>query len=68
MKPHIMKSYKKEETGQDHLVNNVKYTMRTERIIVPTVTKMMSSALASSSSPCPSSPEAPIPKNISLGH
>jgi hypothetical protein len=89
MKPHIMKSYKKEETGQDNLVNNVKSVMMTkmmrlqdinvvttvtkmmrlqDMIVITTVTKMMSNALASSSSQCQSSPEAPIPKNISLGH
>ena len=74
MKPHIMKSYKKDKTGQNILVNNVKSIMRTkmmrlqDMIVITTVTKMMSNALASSNSPCQSSPKAPTPKNISLGH
>ena len=35
---------------------------------ITTAIKMKNSATASSSSPCQSSPEAMIPKNISLGH
>jgi hypothetical protein len=74
MKPHTTKSNKNDETGQDNLVNNVNSIMRTKMMwhqdmnAVTTVTKMMNNALASSSSQCQSSPEAPIPKNISLGH
>ena len=64
-KPLDVKSNKKGETKRICLVLHDKNN--TGKSDIKTATMMKKSATASSSSPCPSSPEAMIPKNISHG-
>jgi hypothetical protein len=60
-------------TTLPHVKSDVKWiecvkTLPHTKSDIKTATMMKNSATASSSSPCPSSPEAMIPKNISHGH
>jgi hypothetical protein len=52
-----------------HAKSNLRLTiLHVKGIITPDPNTMKSNAMASSSSPCPSSPEAMIPKSIFHGH
>jgi hypothetical protein len=71
-----LRSNKNGGTGHESLGLHAKHIKQRERLRtllhaksdIAIVTMMKNNATASSSSPYPSSPEAPIPKNISHGH